>query len=159
MKARYSASGRYSSSCLEHDSSIGLTLSVRRLPVSIAALGAALTFGGCSDATDPGRASFVFRDPASNSVVRLEITNPTGLDQADVLLRSGAAQWALGTPRRGNGGFNAPYSWHLDPASITFAEVTIEACQSAASAIGDDLDYWIGFGQVCIWGVVESRER
>ena len=132
---------------------------MRRLAQSIVALSAVLTFGSCSDATDPDRASFVFRDPGSNSVVRLEITNPTGLEQAEDLLASGAAQWALGTPRRGNGGFNAPYSWHLDPASITFAEVTIEACQVAASAVADDLDYWIGFGQVCIWGVVESRER
>ena len=131
----------------------------RRLTLSIAGLGAALTFGGCSDATNPDRARFVFRDPGSNSVIRLEITNPSGLDQAGDLLASGAAQWVLGTPRRGNGGFNAPYSWHLDPASITFAEVTIEACQSAASAVADDLDYWIGFGQVCLWGVVERRER
>lgn len=132
---------------------------MRRLPVFIAALGAAMTFGSCSDTTDPDRASFVFRDPGSNSVVRLEITNSTGLGQAESLLRSGAAQWALGTPRRGNGGFNAPYSWHLDPATITFAEVTIEACQAVASAVADDLDYWIGFGQVCLWGVVESRGR
>ena len=119
----------------------------------------ALAFVRCGDATDPDGALFVFRDPATNTVVRLEVTNPDGLDQADILLGSGAAQWALGTPRRGNGGFNAPYGWHLDPASITFAEVTIEACQTAASAIDDDLDYWINFGQVCIWGVVESRER
>ena len=122
---------------------------MRRLPASVAAL-TALTFGGCGDATNPDRARIVFRDPGSNSVVRLEITNPAGLDQAENLLRSGEAQWALGTPRRGDGGFNAPYPWHLDPASITFAEVTIEACQAAASAIADDLDYWIGFGQVCI---------
>jgi len=131
---------------------------MRLVSLSIAAL-SALTFVSCSDSTDPDRASFVFRDPGSNSVVRLEITNPAGLDQAEDLLRSGAAQWALGTPRRGNGGFNAPYSWHLDPASITFAEVTIEACQAAASAIANDLDYWIGFGQVCIWGVVERDDR
>ena len=132
---------------------------MRTMTPLIAGLVAALMFGGCSDATDPDRARFVFRDPGSNSVVRLEITNPAGLDQAGDLLASGAAQWVLGTPRRGNGGFNAPYSWHLDPASITFAEVTIEACQAAASAVADDLDYWIGFGQVCLWGVVESRER
>lgn len=119
----------------------------------------ALAFVSCSDATDPAGALFVFRDPATNTVVRLEITNPNGLNQANTLLGNGAAQWALGTPRRGSGGFNGPYSWHIDPASITFAEVTIEACQTAASAIGDDLDYWIEFGQVCIWGVVESRER
>jgi hypothetical protein len=129
------------------------------LTVSIAVFGAALMLGGCSDATDPDRATFVFRDPGSNSVVRLEITNPAGLDQAGDLLASGTAQWALGTPRRGNGGFNAPYSWHLDPATITFAQLTIEACQTAASAVADDLDYWIGFGQVCLWGVVERRER
>ena len=132
---------------------------MHRMTLSIVAIGAVLICGGCGDATDPDGARFVFRDPGSNSVVRLEITNPTGLGQASDLLASGAAQWVLGTPRRGNGGFNAPYSWHLDPASITFAEVTIEACQSAASAVADDLDYWIGFGQVCLWGVVESRER
>ena len=112
----------------------------------------------CSDATDPGtRARFVFRDPLTNDVVRLEITNTEGLRQAEDLLRSGAVQWAIGTPRRGDGGFNAPWTWHIDPASVTFAEVTIEACQTAASAIGDDLDYWVNFGQVCILGVVEGR--
>lgn len=135
---------------------VGFTLRQARslfIPVCV------LAFIRCSDATDPGGATFVFRDPATITVVRLAITNPDGLNQADTLLGNGAARWALGTPRRGNGGFNAPYSWHLDPASITFAEVTIEACQTAASAIDDDLDYWIRFGQVCLWGVVESRER
>ena len=118
-----------------------------------------LIFGSCSDSTDPGGATFVFRDPLTQDVVRLEITTAEGIAQAEALLQSGSAQWALGTPRRGNGGFNAPWSWHLDPASISFAEVTIEACQAAASMVADDLDYWIDFGQLCIWGVVESRER
>lgn len=99
----------------------------------------------------------MFRDPVTSTVVRLEITNAEGLEQAENLLQTGVGHWALGTPRRGDGGFNAPWSWHIDPATVTFAEVTIEACQSAASAIGDDLDYWIDFGQVCIWGVVEER--
>ena len=132
---------------------------MRMLPRLAAILGIALILVHCSDSTDPEGAHFVFRDPLTQDVVRLEITNPDGLDQAEDLLQSGAAQWALGTPRRGDGGFNAPWTWHIDPASITFAEVTIEACQVAASAIADDLDYWIGFGQVCIWGSVESRER
>ena len=118
----------------------------------------ALAALSCNDATDPGsRARFVFRDPLTNEVVRLEITNAEGLSQAEDLLRSGTGQWALGTLRRGDGGFNGPWTWHIDPASVTFAEVTIEACQTVASAIDDDLDYWINFGQVCIWGVVEGR--
>lgn len=126
---------------------------------SFTVLGAiALACLSCNDSTDPGnRARFVFRDPATNDVVRLEITNSAGLGQAEGLLSSGTAMWALGTPRRGDGGFNAPWTWHIDPATVTFAEVTIEACQTAMSAIDDDLDYWIGFGQVCIWGVVEGR--
>lgn len=134
---------------------------MHRLPISIAVLSVALTIGSCSDATatDPDRSGFILREPGTNSVVRLEITNPAGFTQAESLVRSGVAQWVLGTPRRGDGGFNAPYSWHLDPASVTFAEVTIEACQSAASLIADDLDYWINFGQVCIYGVVERGDR
>ena len=132
---------------------------MRTLTRFVVVLGITLTLVRCTDSTEPEGARFVFRDPLTQEVVRLEITNSDGLDQAEDLLQSGAAQWALGTPRRGNGGFNAPWTWHIDPASITFAEVTIEACQVASSAIADDLDYWIDFGQVCIWGNVESREH
>jgi len=91
--------------------------------------------------------------------VRLHVASPDGLAQADSLLRSGAARWAVGTPRRGDGGFNAPWNWHLDPATVAFAEVTIEACQTRPPAVERDLDYWIMFGQVCLWGTIESRER
>lgn len=120
---------------------------------------AALAAAGCGDSTGPDAARFTFRDPVTQDVVRLEITNEEGLAQAEDLLSSGTAMWAIGTPRRGDGGFNSPWPWHIDPASVTFAEVTIEACQTAMSAIDDDLDYWIDFGQVCIWGVVEGRDR
>ena len=112
---------------------------------------------GCSDSSSPEDVRFVFRDPLTQDVVRLEITNSEGRAQAEDLLASGEARWALGTLKRGDGGFNGPWTWHIDPATVTFAEVTIEACQTAMSAIDDDLDYWIDFGQVCIWGVVESR--
>jgi len=112
---------------------------------------------GCSDSSGPDDARFVFRDPLTQDVVTLEVNNSEGRAQAEDLLNSGEARWALGTLRRGDGGFNAPWTWHIDPATVTFAEVTIEACQTAMSAIDDDLDYWIDFGQVCIWGVVESR--
>lgn len=111
----------------------------------------------CSDSSGPDGVQFVFRDPVTQDVVRLRITNAEGLAQAEDLLGSGTAMWALGTPKRGDGGFNAPWTWHIDPETVTFAEVTIEACQTAMSMIDDDLDYWIDFGQVCIWGVVQSR--
>jgi hypothetical protein len=121
-------------------------------------LGLASGLTGCSDSSAPRQsATFVFRESLTADVIRLDITDPAALAEAERLRQSGEERWVLGTLRRGNGGFNAPWSWHLDPASISFAEVTIEACQTAASAIAGDIDYWIGFGQVCIWGVVEAR--
>jgi len=120
---------------------------------------AALASVSCSDSAGPDGARFTFRDPLTQDIVRLEISNAEGLAQAEDLLSSGTAMWAIGTPRRGDGGFNSPWTWHIDPASVTFAEVTIEACQTTMSAVDDDLDYWIDFGQVCLWGVVESREN
>ena len=120
-------------------------------------VGMALGFAGCSDSTAPPQgARFVFRESLTADVIRIDVTDPTALAEAERLRQSGEARWVLGTLRRGDGGFNAPWAWHLDPASISFAEITIEACQTAASAIADDIDYWIGFGQVCIWGVVEA---
>ena len=119
--------------------------------------GVVLACLSCNDSSGPEGVRFVFRDPMTQDVVRLEITNAEGLAQAETLLGSGTAQWAIGTPKRGHGGFNSPWTWHIDPATVTFAEVTIEACQTAVAAIDDDLDYWIDFGQICIWGVVESR--
>ncbi len=125
-----------------------------------AAFGMALGIAACSDASAPGDGGrFTFRESLTTDQIHLQITDPSGLAEAANLLQSGESRWVLGTIRRGNGGFNAPWTWHLDPATISFAEVTIEACQTAASAIGGDLDYWIGFGQVCIWGVVRARDR
>lgn len=122
-------------------------------------IAAAIALVGCSDSTEPDEvAQFTFREELTSDAVSLRITSPHGLSLANQLLQSGEARWVTGRPVRGNGGFNTGYSWHLDPGSIGFAEVTIEACQTAASAVADDLDYWIGFGQVCIWGVVESRD-
>jgi hypothetical protein len=123
------------------------------------ACGLAVTLTGCTDSAAPPSGRFAFREPLTSDVVRLEVTNPTGLNQAQDLLGSGTTRWAMGTPRRGDGGFNAPWTWHLDPATISFAEFTIEACQTRAAAVAEDLDYWIAFGQVCIAGVVETRER
>ena len=119
----------------------------------------ALGVAGCSDASGPAEgARFTFRESLTSDLVRVQIANESAIAEAGQLMLSGAERWVLGRPVRGDGGFNTGYSWHLDPASISFAEITIEACQTAASAVADDLDYWIGFGQVCIWGVVHTRE-
>jgi hypothetical protein len=123
-------------------------------------IGLTLGLMACSDSNGPAEAErFTFRETLTPDAIHVEITDDAAKAEAASLLQSGEARWVLGTPVRGDGGFNTGYGWHLDPATISFAEVTIEACQTAASAVDDDLDYWIGFGQVCVWGVVEARER
>jgi hypothetical protein len=132
---------------------------MRKQISSLGSLAIAVAAVCCRDSAGPDGARFLFRESLTSDVVRLAISNTTTEAEATNLLQSGEARWVLGTIRRGDGGFNTGWTWHLDPATISFAEVTIEACQTAASAIADDLDYWIGFGQVCIWGVVAARER
>lgn len=42
----------------------------------------------------------------------------------------------------GNGGFNSPWSWHLDPDGVTMAEFAIELCDGTPSEVERNLPYW-----------------
>lgn len=39
--------------------------------------------------------------------------------------------------RDGDGGVNAPWSWHIDPASLEFADATIEVCDGLPQFVED----------------------
>ena len=43
----------------------------------------------------------------------------------------------------GNGGFNSPWSWHLDPDDVTMAEFAIELCDGTPSEVERNLPYWL----------------
>jgi hypothetical protein len=43
----------------------------------------------------------------------------------------------------GNGGFNSPWSWHLDPDYVTMAEFSIELCDGTPSEVEHNLPYWL----------------
>lgn len=53
---------------------------------------------------------------------------------------------------RGDGGFNQPWAWHLDPRSVRMAEISIELCDGRPSLVEGDLDYWLGTVKTyCPW--------
>ncbi len=53
----------------------------------------------------------------------------------------------------GDGGYNAPWSWHLDPTTVEAVDLAIELCDGRPSMVEGDLGYWIGtVGQFCPWG-------
>ena len=48
----------------------------------------------------------------------------------------------------GDGGVNAPWSWHIDPATLTWADVTTEVCDGTPSQIENGT---FTYRQFCPW--------
>lgn len=68
----------------------------------------------------------------------VELTTPELVDHAERLLAGEQiATIPVGTVIRDDPGVNAPWSWHLDPASVEFADVTIEVCDGLPSSVED----------------------
>jgi hypothetical protein len=112
----------------------------------------------CGETTSPQTAGdYRFQSSATGSTLVVQIAVPAMRDTAETLRRSHAERWVVGAVRRGDGGVNASWSWHLDPTTIAFPEITIEACQATPEYIEQTLEYWITFGQVCISGFVTTR--
>jgi hypothetical protein len=68
---------------------------------------------------------------------RILLTDPADIAIAEQLL---AGEEAPSIPnglilRDGDGGVNIGYSWHIDPASVEFAELTIEVCDGLPSHV------------------------
>ena len=74
---------------------------------------------------------------------------PELVDHAERLLAGEPiASIPLGTVVRDDPGPNAPWSWHIDPASLEFAEITIEVCDGLPSFVEDGT---VTSDQYCPW--------
>jgi hypothetical protein len=67
---------------------------------------------------------------------KIELTDPADVEIARTLLRG---EVAPGIPNgivvRGDPGVNTGYTWHIDPASLEFADVTTEVCDGLPSDV------------------------
>jgi hypothetical protein len=110
----------------------------------------------CSSSTEPsdGPADFLV-DVAGETFV-LRVSDPETIRLARENLAGGDARFPAGPLRSGSGGFNAPWSWHLDPGATRMVEVAIEVCDGRPSYVeahqGD-------FPQYCPWGARITAER
>jgi hypothetical protein len=50
----------------------------------------------------------------------------------------------------GDGGFNSPWSWHLDPNTVQFPDVTMEVCDACPGYVEANLGTWAG-AMYCPW--------
>lgn len=136
------------------------------LIAAVVAVAAVLTAAACgrSSPTDPGGQGAVFRilsSSESGETFDVLIHDPQRIAEAQSLVGEGHVKIINGRLARGDGGFNAPWSWHMVPASIEFADVTIEVCDGRPSDVEADVDYWVDtVGRFCPWGTeVVARVR
>ena len=74
---------------------------------------------------------------------------PELVDHAERLLAGEPiAAIPLGTVVRDSPGPNAPWSWHIDPATLEFADMTIEVCDGLPSYVEDRT---VTSDQYCPW--------
>ena len=118
--------------------------------VAVLAVGAAACDGGPAYPEDMA----VFEVDVAGERFRIGLTSQTQIERAAALLASGAENNVHGTLRRGSGRFNAPYSWHLDPATVAFPDLTMEVCDGRPqSDVQSDVDYWVDTVKYyCPWG-------
>jgi hypothetical protein len=81
---------------------------------------------------------------------RILLTDPADIDNARRLL---AGEDAPSIPNglivRGDPSVNTGYSWHIDPASVEFADMTMEVCDGVPSFVEDGT---LEGDRYCPWG-------
>jgi hypothetical protein len=114
-----------------------------------------LAAGGCgTTGASSVSADFVVAVGAERFVLR--VTDPETIRLAREQLAGRQTRFPAGPVRRGDGRFNAPWSWHLDPAETRMVEVAIEVCDGTPSYLEEHLDE---FPMYCPWGASVLAER
>lgn len=105
---------------------------------------AIVALAGCVPAHNPV-ATFQVHD----ETFKIELATPELVEHAKELLAGDdVAAIPNGVVVRNDPGPNAPWSWHIDPATLTFANVTIEVCDGLPSHVEDSV---ITSDQYCPW--------
>lgn len=131
-------------------------MTMRRMTLAFVAALAVVAGSGCSSAADPSPASAEFLVAVGEETFVLRTTDAQTIQLARERLRGQNVRFPSGPLLAGDGGFNAPWSWHLDPAETRMVEVAIEVCDGTPSYVdahrGD-------FARYCPWGADIVAER
>jgi len=106
-----------------------------------------LLLAGCTPAA-PQNPVAVF-EVAGSETYKIELATPELVQHAkDLMAGKPGAAIPLGTVVRDDPGVNAPWSWHIDPATLEFADMTIEVCDGLPSYVEDRT---VTSEQYCPW--------
>jgi hypothetical protein len=117
---------------------------VRLSIIAIVGLTASVALAGCTPDRNPV-ATFQVVDQR----YKIELATPELVAHAEALLAGEAvASIPNGIVVRDDPGPNAPWSWHIDPATLEFADMTIEVCDGLPSYVEDGT---VTSDQYCPW--------
>lgn len=127
----------------------------------------ALGCGSSESPSEPTGAVFQIRvcrgsqHAPEGEVFRVLIRDRDAIRQAQTLIGEGNRRIVGGPLLAGDGGFNQPWSWHIDPDEVGFSEGAIEVCDGCPGFVEADLDYWLNtLGFYCPWSTeVISQQR
>ena len=107
-----------------------------------------LLLTACAPTTSAHNPIAVF-EVAGSETYKIELATPELVQHAqDLLDGKQVAAIPLGDVVRDDPGANAPWSWHIDPASLQFADQTIEVCDGLPSYVEDRT---VTSEQYCPW--------
>ena len=127
----------------------------------VAVAAACLAFGAaCTLGLQPGGPP-IFVIEVGDEVFRIQVEDEAQLAPLETRLLTGLSGVINGSLVAGDGGFNAPWSWHLDPATVRAADAGLATCDGPPSAVEGDLQRWLtSVKQFCPWQArVVARER
>lgn len=104
-------------------------------------LAATAILAGCQSASDSGTAYFKVAGPTEADTFVIAVNDPATIAEARAIA-SGQEQSKVhvtGLVVNGAVPYNAPWSFHLHPASISFFEASIEVCDAATSYVEEHL--------------------
>jgi len=107
----------------------------------------AILVGGCGSSANLGYTDFLIAVGAETFVLRT--SDPETIRVAHLALEGKSPAFPLGPMRAGDGGWNAPWSWHLDPVQTRMVEAAIEVCDGTPSYVEAHLE---DFPAYCPWG-------
>lgn len=111
-------------------------------------------FGSCNgSSTGPDGGGAVFVVQVIDETFHVRIVDPARIERARRILNGAEPQLIVtGRLAAGDDGVNEPWSWHLVPGTVGFAEVAIELCDGKPSFVEAELDYWLNTVQTyCPW--------
>ena len=105
----------------------------------VSALCAACGDDGASNDSAIKAPAVVTFEVAGDEQFKVELVTQELVDHAQQLLDgANISAIPLGSVVRNDQGVNAPWSWHLDPETVSFAFVTIEVCDGIPSLVENE---------------------